>query len=99
MTFDQSEYQDTSMSNFELDYGCILWLLESCLENEIDWRVLCRVLTELPYILQYEMNMIKESDFTEKLFKLVILRILKIFIIFFLKNYYLFSYTKKNRTF
>ena len=33
--------------------------------------MLTKVLADLPYVLQYEMNLIKDSDFTDKLFKLV----------------------------
>lgn len=70
----------TSLLKCEIDFGKILSLLENCLDKEVDWNALNRVLADLPYVLQYEMNLIKDSDFTDQLFKFVIELIFKILI-------------------
>ena len=49
--------------------GRILKVLESCLDKETEWQVLMRVLTDLPYALQYEMNLVKGSSFINRLIK------------------------------
>jgi hypothetical protein len=37
----------------------------------MDFNVLNRVLTDIPYVLQYEMELVQTSDFADKLLKLV----------------------------
>lgn len=55
----------------EIDFTKILALYETCLDKETDWHVLSGVLADLPYVLQYEMNLIKDTDFTNNVFKLM----------------------------
>ena len=55
--------------------------IEECLEKESDWNILVKVLQELPLTLQYEMNLIKNSQFIQNIFKLV-----KKFFLFFLNS-------------
>ena len=56
-------------SECQIDMGRILRAVESCLEKETDWCVLMRVLADLPYALQYEMNLVKNSNFINRLIK------------------------------
>ena len=64
------EYADTKNSCL-LNFKKILNLVENCLDKELDWNVLIKVLKDLPFVLQYEMNLIKESDFFINIFKYV----------------------------
>ena len=66
-------------SNCALDYGKFLNSIEECLEKESDWNILVKVLQELPLTLQYEMNLIKNSQFIQNIFKLVKKKILIFF--------------------
>ena len=54
-----------------LNFRKILNLVENCLDKELDWNVLIRVLQDLPFVLQYEMNLIKDSDFLINIFNYV----------------------------
>ncbi len=59
----------TTSSECQIDMGRILGIVELCLDKETDWHVLMRVLADLPYALQYEMNLIKSSNFINRLVK------------------------------
>ena len=58
-----------SLSECEIDLGRILRVIELCLERELDWHVLMRVLADLPYSLQYEMSLVKKSHFINRLIR------------------------------
>lgn len=66
---EDSEERSTN-SSVEIDLSKLLKLIEYCLDKEIDWNVLIKVLADLPYVLQYEMNLIKKSNSAQKLFML-----------------------------
>lgn len=55
--------------NVCLNFSQILNLVQLCLDKEVDWNVLVKVLQDLPFVLQYEMNLIKDSDFLINIFK------------------------------
>ncbi len=54
-----------------IDFAKILNLVEMCLDGEVDWNVIVKVLHDLPFVLQYEMNLIKDSEFLVNVFKYV----------------------------
>ncbi|CAF0862230.1 unnamed protein product [Brachionus calyciflorus] len=73
-TYDEAfEKKDENIKLFkcEIDFGKILKLIEYCLDKEYDWNVITKVLSELPYVMQYEMDLIQKSDFTYKIFNLL----------------------------
>ncbi|RNA02311.1 tuberin isoform X5, partial [Brachionus plicatilis] len=65
------DFEQKNLLKCELDFGKILKMIEYCLDKEVDWHVITRLLAELPYVMQYEMDLIKISDFTYKLFTLL----------------------------
>jgi hypothetical protein len=62
------EEQQQCLAKCQLDYEKVLRLIEYCLDKELDWNVINRVLTDLPYVLQYEMDLIENSDFKHNIF-------------------------------
>ncbi len=53
----------TTDNSITLNFRYILDLVQLCLNKELDWPVLVRVLNDLPLVLQYEMNLVKDSEF------------------------------------
>lgn len=70
-THSQQARDDDDENFCLLNFTKILNLVEMCMDKEIDWNVLVKVLHDLPFILQYEMNLIKDSEFLINVFKYV----------------------------
>ena len=74
LTLNETKILDDSpaadLSNCQVDIGKVLKMIELCLDKETDWNVLTKVLSDSPYLLQYEMNLIKNSEFIGNSIKL-----------------------------
>ena len=66
---EEKSNQSAQLIECQIDMGRILQIVECCLEKETDWNVLMRVLADLPYALQYEMNLVKNSNFINRLIR------------------------------
>ena len=77
--YDDINEQYARINKCQIDFGRLLRLIENCLEKEIDWNVLMRVLNDLPYVLQYETDLIIKSDFIQHLFRFLYKKEINVF--------------------
>ena len=55
-----------------LNFALILKLVEAAFEKESDWHLLTKLVADVPYLLQDELNLIRSTEFPIQILKFVI---------------------------